>query len=157
VPPRDVAAAADAAWAELASELAALAAVREEWVTRGGAEAAAACDPSATELCLNESRFEVEVSFRQPGASRKDAESVKLTSDTGYFWFFDEENVEVVVKVLNGCGFNDRYWVFAGGLTDVDVELVVRDTTSGKSVTYDNPQGQPFAPIRDTGALDACP
>ena len=36
-------------------------------------------------------------------------------------WFFQAENVEAVVKVLNGCGINDRYWVFAGGLTDVKV------------------------------------
>ena len=154
--PRELSAAVDAAWAELASELAALQAVREPG-TRSSAQAAAECTPSDTRLCLNESRFEVEVSFRRPGSARADAESVKLTADTGFFWFFDEENVEVVVKVLNGCAFNDRYWVFAGGLTDVEVDLEVSDTVTGESVGYSNPQGQPFAQIRDTGALDACP
>ena len=123
----------------------------------GSARRARSCSPSATELCLNESRFEVEASFRRPGSARTDAESVKITADTGYFWFFDEENVEVLVKVLDGCQFNNRYWVFAGGLTDVEVELEVRDSVTGKSVTYTNPQGQPFAQIRDTSALAACP
>ncbi|HUP24482.1 MAG TPA: hypothetical protein VNB06_16255 [Thermoanaerobaculia bacterium] len=155
--PSEVAAAADAAWAELASELAVLEAVRQEADLRIGTFAAAPCNPSATRLCLNASRFEVEASFREPGGPRTDAESVKLTSDTGYFWFFDEENVEVVVKVLDACAINNRYWVFAGGLTDVDVELEVRDSVTGKSVTYRNSQGQPFAQIRDTSAIDACP
>jgi hypothetical protein len=155
--PSEVAAAADAAWAELASELAVLEAVRQEADLRTGTAAAAPCSPSATKLCLNASRFEVEASFREPGQPRHDAESVKLTSDTGYFWFFDEENVEVVVKVLDACAINNRYWVFAGGLTDVDVELEVRDSVTGKGVTYRNAQGQPFAQIRDTSAIDACP
>ena len=38
--------------------------------------------------------------------------AVPLTNDTGYSWFFNEDNVEVVVKVLDGCDFNQRYWVF---------------------------------------------
>ena len=53
------------------------------------------------------------------------------TSDTGQFWFFSSQNVEMVVKVLNGCGFNQRYWVFAGGLTNVQVTLTVTDMANG--------------------------
>ena len=42
--------------------------------------------------------------------------AVPLTSDTGYFWFFGSSNVEAVIKVLNACSLNQRFWVFAGGL-----------------------------------------
>ncbi|HXM78695.1 MAG TPA: hypothetical protein VOA00_05615, partial [Thermoanaerobaculia bacterium] len=65
--------------------------------------------------------------------------------------------VEVVVKVLNGCGVNSRYWTFAGGLTDVNVILTVTDTQTGVVQTYVNPQGTPFEPIQDTSAFATCP
>ena len=67
------------------------------------------------------------------------------------------QNVEVVVKVLNGCGSNSRYWTFAGGLTDVNVILTVTDMQTGAVKTYTNPQGTPFQPIQDTDAFAACP
>ena len=31
----------------------------------------------------------------------------QLTGDSGYFWFFNAINIEVVVKVLDGCGIGD--------------------------------------------------
>jgi hypothetical protein len=82
--------------------------------------------------------------------------AVALTGDTGYFTFFDAANVEVLVKVLNGCGLNSRYWTFAGGLTDVNVILTVTDTQTGSVQTYTNPQGTPFQPIQDTNAFATC-
>jgi hypothetical protein len=42
-------------------------------------------------------------------------QAIELSGDTGYFTFFNRANVEMVVKVLNGCGVNSRYWTFAGG------------------------------------------
>ena len=82
-----------------------------------------------------------------------------LTSDSGYFWFFNPANIEVVVKVLNACTqAPPRYWVFAAGLTNVEVTLQVTDTQAGGSPkTYVNPLGTPFAPIQDTGAFATCP
>ncbi len=44
-----------------------------------------------------------------------------------------------VVKVLNDCGVNSRYWTFAGGLTDVNVILTSTDTQTGAVLTYTNP------------------
>jgi hypothetical protein len=82
---------------------------------------------------------------------------VPLTSDTGYFWFFNSDNVEVVIKVLNGCGLNQRFWVFAGGLTDVKTRILVTDTQTGASKAYLNPQGKAFQPIQDTSAFATCP
>ncbi|MEP6801645.1 MAG: hypothetical protein ABJC07_06900, partial [Acidobacteriota bacterium] len=83
--------------------------------------------------------------------------AVPLTSDTGYFWFFSSTNIEMVVKVVNGCGFNNRYWVFAGGLTNVEVMLTVTDTQTGAVKTYVNPANTAFLPIQDTTAFGTCP
>ncbi len=114
------------------------------------------CTPSATTMCLNNNRFAVSASFQTPTQSGV-AQVVKLTPDTGYFWFFSSSNVEAVVKIINGCSLNNRYWVFAGGLTDVDVHIVVTDTAQGTTRTYDNNQGVAFQPIQDTGAFHTCP
>jgi len=59
--------------------------------------------------------------------------------------------------VLDGCGANGHYWVFAGGLTNVGVTLRIADTRTGQTRTYSNPLGTAFRPIQDTGAFASCP
>jgi hypothetical protein len=116
------------------------------------------CTPSATALCLGtDARFKVEATFLTPGGQGGQAKVVKLTSETGYLWFFTDTNVEVVVKVLNACGFNQRYWVFTGGLTNVQVVLKVTDTQTGAVKTYTNPQNTKYVAIQDTSAFATCP
>jgi hypothetical protein len=116
------------------------------------------CIPTATALCLN-GRFKVEATYTTASASGA-ANGVKLTDETGYLWFFNSTNVEAVVKVLNGCGINNSYWVFAGGLTDVNTVVKVTDVRTGQVKTYTNPQGTPFQPIQDVNAFSGagiCP
>ena len=113
------------------------------------------CVPSATAMCLNGDRFRVHATF-DTGEHAGAAQVVELTSDTGYLWFFADTNVELIVKVLDACGFNDRYWVFMGGLTNVNTVITVTDTETGASKTYTNPQGTAFKPIQDTGAFATC-
>jgi PKD repeat protein len=125
--------------------------------TASVAAAAGGCTPSPTTLCLNNSRFAVTATWRAAGGQTGSGMAVSLTSDTGYFWFFSPTNVEEVVKVLNGCSFNNHYWVFAGGLTNVKVTTTVVDTSTQQRVTYQNRQNTPFQPLQDTGALAVCP
>ena len=113
------------------------------------------CTESSTALCLN-TRFRVQATYQTGSGQSGQAQVVKLTNDTGYLWFFNSSNVEIVVKVLNACGING-YWVFAGGLTDVRVTLTVTDTQTGAVKTYTNPIGTPFQPIQDTSAFSTCP
>lgn len=115
------------------------------------------CTPSLEELCLNGGRFKVAATFETTFPSSGNARAFKLTDETGYFWFFNNTNVEVVVKVLDGCGTNNRFWVFAGGLTNVRTVITVTDTTNGMVKTYVNPQGTAFQPVQDTGAFATCP
>jgi len=101
------------------------------------------CVPSATALCLNRGRFRVEASFnaRNIGIDG-DAPTVPLTDEAGGFWFFSSQNVEVVVKVVDGTSFNGRFWVFAAGLSNVEYTLTVTDTAEGAVKTYFNPSGR---------------
>lgn len=115
------------------------------------------CVSDTQRLCLNGGRFVVRTRFAAAGAELANGRSVELTDDSGYFTFFDESNVESVIKVLAACGVNDRYWVFAAGLTNVEVRLTVVDTGAAEARVYVNPQGVSFLPIQDTDAFATCP
>ncbi len=114
------------------------------------------CVASDTRLCLNGGRFQVEAQWTANGTTDA-GHAFPLTSDTGYFWFFNAANVEVVVKVINACSFNQRFWFYAGGLTDVRVRLTVTDRHTGQVKTYDNPPRTAFRPIQDSSAFATCP
>ena len=103
-------------------------------------------------LLLGGGRFSLELGWRDfignTGAGRPNV----LTDDTGYFWFFNGSNVEVVVKVLDGTDINGHFWVFFGSLTNVEFTLTVTDTMSGQVRVYQNPSGG-FASVGDTAAF----
>jgi hypothetical protein len=108
------------------------------------------------ELYLGEAgRFRVRASWRV-SADFSPGRATPLTPDTGDFWFFRDSNLELVTKVLDACSFADRFWFFAGGLTNVEVNLAVEDTHAETSIFYHNPQGTPFQPIQDTGYFATC-
>ena len=117
------------------------------------------CTANATTLCLNNGRFRVQANYSTSAGQSGPGMAVRETSDTGLFWFFSANNIEVIVKVLNACTFagGPRYWVFAGGLTNVRVVLTETDTQTGAVRTYTNPQNTAFAPIQDTNAFATCP
>jgi len=96
--------------------------------------------PQGNQLLLNGNRFRVEVDWQTPSGSGKGV-AIPLTGDSGYFWFFGETNVELLVKVLDGSGVNNRFWVFYGALTDVQYTITVRDTATGAVKTYQGQQG----------------
>jgi hypothetical protein len=98
----------------------------------------------------------VEATF-DSGQQAGQAQVVALTTDTAYMWFFSSANVEVLIKVLDGCGLGDHYWVFAGGLTNVKVVMTVTDTQTGVRKIYTNPPSTSFQPIQDVAAFAACP
>lgn len=117
-----------------------------------------ACVPSATNLCLQGDRFDVSATFvDQFGGSGDVQMATELTPDTGYGFFQDPTNVELVIKVLDACVPFNRFWVFAAGLTDQGITLRVCDRETGVLNIYDNPLKTPFAPIQDTGAFATCP
>ncbi len=114
------------------------------------------CVADGDTVCLNQGRFRVELQW-QAAVDGGAGSAVPLTNDTGFVWFFNAENVEVLVKVLDGCAFNQRYWVFAGGLTDVKVVMKVIDSETGVAATYYNPPGAAFQPVQDQETFAVCP
>jgi lysyl endopeptidase len=114
------------------------------------------CVPNATTLCLS-TRFQVTAKWQKPDGTSGPGTAVPLTPDTGYFWFFDPTNVEVVTKVLDGCSVDSHYWVFSSGLTNVGVTLTYTDTTTGARKSYSNAVGDAFEPVQDTSAFATCP
>jgi hypothetical protein len=116
------------------------------------AAATGSCAPSSARLCLNGDRFAVEIAWKDFQGHTGAGKVVELTGDTGYFWFFDAANVEVVLKVLDGTPVNGHHWVFYGALSSVDYTVTVTDTQTGEVNTYRNPSGR-LASVADTGAF----
>jgi hypothetical protein len=118
------------------------------------------CAPNANTLCIDDQagdrRFKVQVAFTSPALSGN-GNAIALSSlgvnAGGLFWFFGSTNPEMLVKVLNGCGINNKYWVFWSAGTDIGLTLTVTDTVSGQFKIYTNPQGKAAAPVQDTNAL----
>ena len=56
----------------------------------------------------------------------------KATKDSGLFRFFDADNWEMLVKVLDGCTINGHHWVYGASTTDLGYSIVVTDTTTAR-------------------------
>jgi hypothetical protein len=115
-----------------------------------------ACVASPTAGCLA-SRFRVEVTYDATPANGTGPANVVLESAASVkFTFFDPTNVEVILKILDACTFNHKWWVFAGGLTDVGVQIKVTDTATGAVKHYSSAKGHLFQTFADTAAF-SCP
>lgn len=78
-----------------------------------------------TELFLRDLRFKVEVTLADPRVGTGQGKAVPLTDESGGFWFFGEDNLEVTVKLLDGRAVNGHFWVFLASMTDVGFTLEV--------------------------------
>lgn len=67
--------------------------------------------------------------------------------------FFGADNPEVLLKILNGCPLNSKYWVFVSAGTNVGVTLTIVDTVTGATKTILNVEGTAFPTVQDTSAL----
>src|SRR6185369_2338641 len=125
------------------------------------------CSPGDTVLCIDDTpgdrRFKVEVEYSttQGGGLAGSAHAVPLASldvnRGGLFWFFSQDNPELLVKVLDGCSDNGHRWVFLSGGTNVGLIATVADTVTGEVHTYYNRDVTPFAPVQDTKAHACAP
>jgi len=116
----------------------------------------AACTQDDDTLCLSNDRFKVEVVWRLGQGVTGKGHSVRLTGDSGTFWFFGASNLEMLLKVLDGCPISNTFWVFFAATTDVDFTLTVTDTRTGVVKQYANPAGRPAEPVQDTFTFATC-
>ena len=121
---------------------------------------ASTCVQDADTLCLQNGRFSVEALWKtsQGHTGRGKVDGYEQTNDTGYLWFFNEFNVELVVKVLNACVQADRIQFFITGDLNADVEATVTltDTRMGVRQNYVKPMGSRFSSTVN-GAFATCP
>ena len=113
-------------------------------------ESTTRCTPGPHTLCLARGRFRVRVAWRNQHAApdgqavhgQAGAVSIPGSVRSGHFWFFRPDNVELVVKILDGSTVNGFHWTFYGALSDVEYWITVEDTAWGTSRTYYNPPGR---------------
>jgi hypothetical protein len=119
----------------------------------------APCVADAQTLCLSNDRFRVHVDWRIASGATGVGQVVPVTSDdSGLLWFFDANNWEMLVKVLNGCALTPpRYWVFFAATTNVQYTVTVTDTQTGAAKAYFNPLNNSAAAVTDTDAFATCP
>ncbi len=114
--------------------------------------------PQEDSICLN-NRFLVGVDNISASATGLGHVVPVASKDTGLFWFYDSDNYEVMIKVLNGCGVNSHWWVFAGALTNQSYRLRVFDTHNpgGGINDYINVFPNQAPAITDINAFATCP
>lgn len=115
---------------------------------------------NATTLCLQD-RFAIRAFWRTSPAGNPpngNAMTVPVANPgSGLFWFFSADNWEIMVKAINGCGLNDRYWIFSAATTNVFYRVEVLDVRGAKQKIYFNYPGPPAPAVTDTDAFATCP
>ena len=115
-----------------------------------------ACEPDAETLCLHNGRYELQADWWTAAGNSGPAQVVpKATRDSGLFRFFDADNWEVLIKVLDGCAVNGHHWVYGASTTDLGYEIRVKDTATDDARVYRNEPGRPAPAITDGKAFSA--
>lgn len=115
------------------------------------------CVAAPGTLCLGNGRYRLGMAWRDFQSHTGIGTAVPLSEESGLFWFFAPENVEALVKVLDGCALTGHHWVFAAATTNVEYTLTVTDTSTGAVATYRNPLGRSSPAVTDTMSPLPCP
>ena len=116
----------------------------------GGGGGSANCTADANTMCLAGGRFAVQATYRDYSSNTGQGRATKLTDTSGYFYFFDATNIELVAKFVSFCSGSSGNWaIYASGLTDVEVTFKVTDTKTALHKEYTNALGHRFTTIGD--------
>jgi hypothetical protein len=99
-----------------------------------------------------EHRFYVRAFFETPTRTGLGS-PILVGVDSGGFSFFSPNNLEIFIKILNGCSINDHWWLYISGLTDMATEIEIVDRMTDTATTYFNPQDTPFQAVSDVQAF----
>ncbi len=115
------------------------------------------CIETPTRRCLTGDRFQVEVEWRTADTSGLGQVVPFGSEDSGLYTFFEPDNWEMLVKVLDGCTINGHFWVLAAATTDVGYTLTITDTDTGLVDTWNNPVGRASPAVIEIEAFATCP
>ncbi len=122
------------------------------FLTRLNAGAHTDCIPGDSALTLR-GGYTVSMCYETYDGTVGNARDFGLdSSQSGLLYFFERDNVEVLIKVLDGCGVNGHRWVFVAPVTDLAFNLHVTGP-DGKIWTHTNRLGQTADAASDTAAF----
>ena len=114
------------------------------------------CRPTVSRLVFD-GDYRVSLCYETASGARGEARAgIYKSTESGLLWFFNSNNAEVLVKVLDGCRNNGYRWVYMAAATDVAFNVYVTD---GKSQywQYNNRQGEAAVTQTETKALACSP
>ena len=114
------------------------------------------CVPETTPLVFdggNNTRYNVRMCYEtSEGTVGEGKAGIWASGQSGLLWFFTRDNAEVLIKVLDGCAFNNHRWVYVAPVTDLAFNLYVIDS-EGKTWPHHNRQGDTASARSDTEAF----
>lgn len=76
--------------------------------------------------------FQILVEWKNPrDGSKGGGFGLPLAEDSGAFWFFNPENVEATIKILDGRPVNGHWWVFIASMTDLEMKVTIYENRNG--------------------------
>ncbi len=108
------------------------------------------------EILLQNGRFLVTLEWNDSSGGSGFGLPYIQSNDSVMLYFFDRNNWEMLVKVLDTCSFSPFFWVFAAAATDVQYRMEVIDLLTGVSRVYENPLDNAAPAINDTAAFPTC-
>ncbi len=116
------------------------------------------CVAGPTTACLLSGRFKVEVEWTDFSAVTRDAFVASAgTSDTALFYWTNPNNWELLIKGVNACSFNNKFWIYFAAATNVGYRVTVTDTVAGGAPkVYTNAVGNLAQATNDISAFN-CP
>lgn len=110
------------------------------------------CRPVTASLVFADG-FKVAMCYETAGGKVGEGRAgIWASAESGLLWFFNRDNAEVLVKVLNGCHLNGHYWVYVAPVTDLAFNLYVQGA-GGSNWSHHNRQGETAASRSDNFAF----
>lgn len=106
------------------------------------------CEPTAAQITFDHGyTVSMCIEYQDGGETvQADAKDFGLDSrESGLLYFFDQDNAEVLVKVLDACAINGHRWVFVAPVTTLAFNLYIDETATEERWTHRNPKGDPTA------------
>ena len=110
------------------------------------------CVPRTTPLVFA-GGYRVSMCYQTPSGEIGEGKAgIWASGESGLLWFFNRDNAEVLIKVLDGCAISGHRWVFVAPVTDLAFNLYVTDS-NGQRWPLRNPQGRTAPTRSDTSAF----
>ena len=90
-------------------------------------------------LALLTDRFQVEIDYRIPDQEPGRGTVGVATETSGAFWFLDQSDFNVYLKIEDQRSVNGRFWLAYSSLTGAEFTMRVTDRETGLVKTYFNP------------------